>query len=478
MEPVHEHSCRCTNKIVVVGAGSATFGTNTLSALLRSKPLRGSQLALVDTDASALKVVASLADRLNKEWNAQFTIGSYLSHKDGAALQGARFVVCSVEVGPREELWESDYSIPLKYGVRQPYAENGGPAGFAHAARNIGTIMDIVRDMERICPDALFINYTNPMIRICDAVNRHSKIKCVGLCHQIYAAYGMIGVALSKELGINVPPELQGMHAAKDQHLSHKLLKEQTLSRINVRAAGLNHLTWVLSVHEQKSGKDLYPLLRERFFELDPSFEPLTREIFSLFPLLPGTGDTHLCEYLPWFRNPSAGSHESYKIRLYDWKEMAEDRQIQRKRLKAMANYETDIDELLHTDSEGAVELIESIVQAIPYYHLAANLPNVGQISNLPVGVTVETPVLVDGDGVHAVTIGDLPAPIAELCAREVRLSELCVDSVITGDKVKAMQCLMLDPFVTDISVSRKILDDYLMVYKDYLPTFQKEPTE
>jgi len=147
-------------------------------------------------------------------------------------------------------------------------------------------------------------------------------------------------------------------------------------------------------------------------------------------------------------------------------------------RLNAMANYETDIDELLHTDSEGAVELIESIVQAIPYYHLAANLPNVGQISNLPVGFTVETPVLVDGDGVHAVTVGALPAPIAELCAREVRLSELCVDSVITGDKVKAMQCLMLDPFVTDISVSRKILDDYLMVYKDYLPTFQTGPTE
>jgi len=254
------------NKIVVVGAGSATFGTNTLSALLRSEPLRGSHLALVDTDPFTLKMVASLADRLNKEWNAQFTVSSHLNHKDGVALQGARFVVCSIEVGPREELWESDYSIPLKYGVRQPYAENGGPAGFAHAARNISAIMDIVKDMEKICPNALFINYTNPMIRICDAVNRHSKIKCVGLCHQIYAAYGMIGVALSKELGINIPPELQGMHAAKDQHLSHKLLKEQTLSRINVRAAGLNHLTWVLSVHEQKSGKDLYPLLRERFF--------------------------------------------------------------------------------------------------------------------------------------------------------------------------------------------------------------------
>ena len=96
------------------------------------------------------------------------------------ALEGAEFVVSAIEVGAREGLWKKDFEIPLKYGVRQPYAENGGPGGFAHAARNIGPVMEIVRDMEKVCPQAWFINFTNPMIRICDTVNRHSKIKAVG----------------------------------------------------------------------------------------------------------------------------------------------------------------------------------------------------------------------------------------------------------------------------------------------------------
>ena len=203
-------------KITVIGAGSASFGENTLAAIMRSKKLHGSHLALVDRNAQSLDIVHRLANRLNKEWDADFTISAHTNHKD--ALDGANFVVSAIEVGPREELWKSDYEITLKYGVHQPYAENGGPGGFIHAARNIKPLMEIVRDMEQACPDAWFINFTNPMVRICDAVNRHSKIKVVGLCHQIYTGYGMVGVALAKELGIQVPEGLEGMHADVMQH--------------------------------------------------------------------------------------------------------------------------------------------------------------------------------------------------------------------------------------------------------------------
>ena len=119
-------------KIVVIGAGSASFGENTLSALLRSKKLRGSTLALVDRNAKSLDIVHRLAKRLNAEWDAQFSLSAHAHHKE--ALEGAEFVVSAIEVGPREELWKSDFEIPLKYGLRQPYAENGGPGGFAHAA--------------------------------------------------------------------------------------------------------------------------------------------------------------------------------------------------------------------------------------------------------------------------------------------------------------------------------------------------------
>src|SRR5512141_661912 len=162
-------------KIVLVGAGSAQFGENTLSALMRSKKLRGSTIALVDRNPASLDIVKRLADRLNREWDSQMTITAHAHHRE--ALEGASFVVSAIEVGAREGLWRKDYEIPLKYGVRQPYAENGGPGGWAPAARNIGPAMEIARAMEQHCPQAWFVNFTNPMIRICDAVNRHTHIK-------------------------------------------------------------------------------------------------------------------------------------------------------------------------------------------------------------------------------------------------------------------------------------------------------------
>ena len=159
--------------ITVIGAGSASFGENTLSAILRSQKLQGCTLRLVDRNIQSLDIVKRLADRLNKEWKSGFTITAHVHHKD--ALKDTNFVVSAIEVGPREELWKSDFEIPLKYGVRQPYAENGGPGGFIHAARNVMPVLEIVRDMEQACPEAWFINFTNPMVRICDLVNRTAK---------------------------------------------------------------------------------------------------------------------------------------------------------------------------------------------------------------------------------------------------------------------------------------------------------------
>ena len=150
-------------KIVVIGAGSASFGLNTLGSLLRSQHLRGSHLALVDLNAQALEQMGRLAERSNREWGAGMSISTHTDHRQ--ALSGAKFVVLSIEVPPREVFWRSDFEIPLKYGVRQPYAENGGPGGFAHAARNIGPILRITRDMEQLCPDAWLINFTNPLMR-------------------------------------------------------------------------------------------------------------------------------------------------------------------------------------------------------------------------------------------------------------------------------------------------------------------------
>jgi len=459
-------------KIVVIGAGSASFGENTLSALIGSKKLRGSTLALVDRNAGTLDIVKRLADRLNHEWDAGLTITTHSHHR--GALDGAGFVVSAIEVGAREGLWKKDFEIPIKYGVRQPYAENGGPGGFAHAARNIGPLMAIVHDMEQACPDALFINFTNPMIRICDAINRHSKIKAVGLCHQIFIAYVMVGVALAKDLGITVPDGLTGMEASMIQAPLHDQVRQQIVPLVDIRAAGLNHFSWILSIHDRRTGEDLYPLFRQRWAGMDPKFEPLTRRVFDAFGLFPVPGDTHLCEYLPWLTDPLTKPWEKYDIKLYDWDLFAAVRDFSLERLDSMAKGETTVDGLRDTDSEGALEMIENVAGATTHYHLAANLPNVGQISNLPLDCTVETPVVVDGAGIHPVHVGSFPEPVAELLRRETTVAQLCVDSAIEGDRQKALQCLLLDPVITDIEVARQILDDYLTSYKEYLPQFWK----
>ena len=457
-------------KITVIGAGSASFGENTLSAIIRSKRLRGSALALVDRNSESLDIVHRLAGRLNREWKSDLKITAHSHHAE--ALAGTNFVVNAIEVGAREGLWRMDFEIPIKYGVRQPYAENGGPGGFAHAARNISPILQIVRDMEQACPEAWFVNFTNPMIRICDAVNRHSRIRAVGLCHQIYAGYCMVAVALAGDLGIEVPDGLTGMHAAVDQHPLQHRVREQIVPLIDIRAAGLNHFTWILSIHDRSTGEDLYPLFRKRFFELDPKFEPLTRDVFSAFGLFPVPGDTHLCEYLPWMSDPQRKPWEKYDIKLYDWDLMANVRDFELDRLNEMANGNSTVEALLDTDSEGALEIIENVAGATTQYHLAANLPNVGQISNLPIGATVETPVMVNGAGIQPVQMGAMPGPIAELLRRETTVAQLCVDAAVEGSREKALQCLLLDPVIADIETAGKILDDYLTSYKEYLPQF------
>lgn len=458
--------------ITVIGAGSASFGENTLAALLRSEKLKGSTLRLVDRNPQSLDIVYRLAKRLNKEWNAGLNISAHTHHKD--ALQDAHFVVSAIEVGPREELWKSDFEIPLKYGVRQPYAENGGPGGFAHAARNVKPVLEIVRDMEHACPDAWFINFTNPMVRICDLVNRHSKIKSVGLCHQIYIGYCFVGMVLAKDLGIDVPEGITGMHADVLNHPLRGRVVHQTVPLVDLRAAGTNHFSWILSIHDKRTGEDLYPLFRERFASYDPTFEPLSREVFNAFGLFPVPGDTHLCEYLPWVSDPVTKPWEKFNIRLYDWEVMASLRDFSLDRLNQMANDELTVDGLLESDSEGALEMIENIAHAGSHYHLAANLPNHGQIANLPLGATVETPVHVDGAGIHPVHIGALPEPVAELCRRELMTAQLCVDAAVEGDYQKALQCLLLDPVVTDMHLAKDILDDYLSTYREHLPQFWK----
>lgn len=457
-------------KIVVIGAGSAIFGLNTVAALLRSERLRGSQLALVDRNAETLALMGRLAARLNREWQAEMTITRHAHHAD--ALEDAEFVISAIEVPPREKLWQSDYEIPLKYGVRQPYAENGGPGGFAHAIRNIGPVVEIVRAMELACPGAWFINFSNPMMRICDAIARYSNIQVVGLCHQISQGYAMVGRALANDFGFVGADAFTSTHASPLFIPGAKRMAEQALARFDIKAAGLNHFTWMLDLRDQQTGEDLYPLFAERWVALDPAFEPLTRRVYEAFDWFPIPGDEHLCEYLPWLSDPVTKPWEKYEVSLYEWDLWDQLRREGHGSIARMGEGDMSIDQLRDADSEGALELIETMAGAGNHYHLAVNLPNRGYITNLPEGAIVEVPGLVSGAGVLGVGVGMLPEPIAELCRREISVAQLCVDAAVNGDRQAALQCLLLDPVVTDMDVAQQILDDYLETYREYVPQF------
>ena len=457
-------------KIAVIGAGSASFGLNTVAALMGSERLQGSHVALVDRNAETLALMARLAERLNREWDAGMTLTSHTHHAD--ALDGAAFVVSAIEVPPREKLWRSDYEITLKYGVRQPYAENGGPGGFAHAARNVGPVLEIVHEMERACPEAWFINYTNPMMRICDAIARYSKIKVVGLCHQIHAGYGMVGMVLADYLGIQIPEGTISTHADPAIWPRLGLVADQAMERVDIKAAGLNHFTWMLDIRDRRTGEDLYPLFAERWAAFDPTFEPLTRRVYRAFGCFPIPGDEHMCEYLPWASDPLTRPWEKYELSLYDWDLMDQLREFGHDEIAKMGDGRTPIDDLRGADSEGALEMIENVAGAGNHYHLAVNLPNQGYISNLPEGAIVEVPGLVSGAGIRGVGVGPLPEPVAELCRREIAVVRLCVDAAVHGDRQAALQCLLLDPVITDLDVAGQILDDYLETYREYLPQF------
>ena len=457
-------------KIVCIGAGSYSFGMTTLVSLLRSERLKGCELVLVDRDEPHLEIMTNLVKWLSEVWESETQISAYTNHHD--ALPGADFVINAIEVGPREELWETDYRIPLKYGVRQPYAENSGPGGFAHAARNIMPVLEIAWDIEALCPDAWFINFTNPMQRICAAIHRHSKVKVIGLCHQLGAGYAMVGKAMADELEINVPENFTSTHASERYASGMLVTSLQALEKVKITAAGVNHFTWMLSLNNRRTGEDLYPQFRKCWQALPETFEPLTRRVFNAFGLFPIPGDEHLCEYLPWVSDPHTHPWEKYELELYEWTDHSQGRDENWITLRKAAQNRQNPEVFVPSYSEGALEVIENILQDTDLVWEAVNVPNRGYIDDLPQGAIVEVPGLLNAKGATGIPVGSLPSGITELLRREITISHLTVDAVVNGDRRVALQTLLLDPVIRDMDVAEEILDDYLATYRRHLPTF------
>lgn len=456
-------------KIVVVGAGSSSFGPGTLATILRSDVLRGSQVALVDLNGQALGDIHRVAEKMSAAWGADMTISSSTDRRE--VLSGADFVIVSIEVPPREGLWRMDWEVPIKHGLRQPYGENGGPGGLMHACRQIPPFMDIVRDMEELCPQAWLINFSNPLPRITRAVTKYSCIKTVGLCHQLDVGYAIAAVLLAGRFPYELPDDLD-MHADPATIEKKRKLARDGRTYLEIKAAGLNHFTWMLDVRDRQTGEDLYPALREALKTVPDNFEPLTMSLFKILDYCAVPGDTHLCEYIPWTHDAISHPWEYFNLRLYDWEGNAAKRELTRDAIAQMAAGEQSFEPMKNVHSEGAVELIEAIVSNSNYYADTVNIPNKGAIPNLPDDTIVELPALASGLGIAGINMPPLPDSIAELCRREAALVEMVVDAAVTGDRKLALQTLLLDPMINDIKRAEAILEDYLTTFADYLPQF------
>jgi alpha-galactosidase len=459
-------------KIVVLGAASAVFGYKALASVLRSERLRGCELALVDIDEPNLETMVKLGEKMSHEWGANARVTGTTDRRQ--ALPGADFVVVSVQVGPREEVWEKDWRIPLRHGVRQPYAENSGPGAFAHTARNLPLMIAIARDMEELCPQAWYLNFTNPLIRLTWAVQRYSKIKVVGLCHQLLWGYAMAMAVLADRYGVEIPPGFN-VHTNYDNKRFLDPVMSAGLRHLDIKAAGINHFSWAYDIRDRRTGEDLYPLLRERWLNgYRKDFEPLTRELFGIFGLMPTPGDAHLCEFLAWTHDPLTKPWEKYHLELQNWDGNRRRRADRRALAQAIVRGERSVDELKHTRSEGIPEIVEGITFNDNTYLHQLDLQNNGLIPNLPADAIVEVPGVVSGLGIRGLNMPPLPEPIAELCRRELAYSSLVVDACYHGDKDLALQALLLDPMINDIDRARAILADFYTEFAEYLPQFAR----
>lgn len=423
-----------TPHIVLIGAGSALFGPETLRDIFKCEALHGSRVTLVDVHAEHLDRVLALGHALNRASGANCHLAATTDRRQ--ALPGADFVIVSVAV-ERERLWKLDWEIPLKHGIRHVLGENGGPGGLSHALRNVPLLLGICRDIEALAPDAWLVNYTNPMSRLCMAVARHTHVKFVGLCHQIGEGYQVVSTIM------DVP-----------------------VAELRIRAAGLNHFTWITDLR-LADGRDAYPAFRTRLAVSDPTYMPLSRRLCDVYGLYPAVGDRHAGEYIgdAW-RDVGL---DGYEFDMYEtwvdavWESIA-------------AVLAGDADEVAtwlgEVSGERGVPIVAALWTGTNQVEESVNVVNNGSIANLPADAIVEVPAVVDGGGIQPLVVGALPAGIAALCARQVTIQELTVQAAVAGDRQAALQALCLDPVIPDMSTAQVVLDELLAAHAAYLPQF------
>lgn len=439
-------------KITFMGAGSTVFARNIIGDCLCSEVLRQSEFALYDIDAKRLDESYQILTQMNKTMGGYARISKHLGVENRkSALKGADFVVNAIQVGGYEPCTVIDFEVPKKYGLRQTIGDTLGIGGIMRALRTIPVMEDFAKDMQEVCPDALFLNYTNPMAMLTGYIQRYAFPNTVGLCHSVQVCAETILNSL------DMSEYVEG----------HKEL-----------IAGINHMAWLLEIKD-KNGNDLYPEIRKRAHSKlinDKDFDDQVR--FTYIERLGyycTESSEHNAEYNPWFIK------KNYP-QLIDRRNIPLD-EYPRRCVNQIEKWAKELEEIKngaakeHTRSkEYGSRIMEAVVTGNPY-KIGGNVLNTNHlISNFPEEACVEVPCLVDGLGIHPTRVGQLPTACAALNMTNINTQLMTVEAARSRKRDDVYLAAMLDPHTAgelDIDTIVKMVDELIEAHGDYLPEFK-----
>ncbi len=437
-------------KITFIGAGSLGFTGELVRDILTFPLLEGSTISLMDIDAERLAWAKKGVERLIEAGKRPAKVEATLDR--AKALKGADVVLTTILAGSTE-VWRHDIEIPKKYGVDVSVGDTRGPSGIFRFLRTINPMMDILRDMEKYCPNAVLLNYTNPMAMLCAALQRQTFIPVTGLCHSVQ------GTAMMLAEWIGAPFEA-----------------------VDYLCAGINHQAWYLEY--KCDGEDAYPLIRRAVTERPEIYneEIVRNEMFLALGYYVTESSGHNSEYNWWFRkrpdliekycihgtgwNPGEYAYilKEYQHNEATWKDQVRDRLAQRLTRKD-----------LKRGHEYAAYIINAL-QGGEMFKFNGNVRNTHLITNLPEGACVEVPVVVDKAGFHAIHVGALPPQCALLTQLSSGIEEMAITASIEGDPTMIYRTICHDPLtaaVCSLAEIRQMTNELFAQHKDYLPQFK-----
>lgn len=438
-------------KITFMGAGSTIFARNVLGDCMCTPALRDCEIALYDIDAKRLEESEIILSGINKNINeGRSVIKTYLGVENRKeALRGAKFVVNAIQVGGYDPCTIIDFEIPKKYGLRQTIADTLGIGGIMRGLRTIPVMKEFADDMEEVCPDAWFLNYTNPMAILTGYMQRYTNIKTVGLCHSV-------------------------------QVCSHYLLKnldmEDKLEGRKELIAGINHMGWLLEIYD-KDGNDLYPEIKKRAAEKNAAekhWDMVRYEYIKHFGHYCTESSEHNAEYNPFFiKSKYPELIDRFNIPLDEYP---------RRCIEQVEGWEKTKENILNNgevthkrSSEYASYIMEAIVTGKPF-KIGGNVINNGLINNLPADACVEVPCMVDEMGINPCHVGKLPPQLAAMNMTNINSQLLTIEAAVTKKREHIYQAAMLDPHTAaELSIDDIVAmcDELIEAHGDYMKEYK-----